>query len=64
MTWQAGGTVGDQSCENRPDVFFVSAEGIERAGLVGIWVCRLVLMPDVKNRRKFSGERLVLAGWI
>lgn len=63
MTWQAGGTVGDLSCENRPDVFF-SAEGIERAGLVGIWVCCLVLMPDVKNRRKFSGEWLILDGWI
>lgn len=47
MTWQAGGTVGDESCENRPVSFFVSAEGIGRAGFVGI--LGLVSMPDVKN---------------
>lgn len=65
MTWQAGGTAGDPSCENRPTGFFFSAEG--RESRVGRY---LGLMPGVdvrrqdKNQRKFSGERLRLASWI
>lgn len=56
MTWQAGGTAGDPSCENRPTGFFFSAEG--RESRVGRY---LGLMPGVdvrrqdKNQRKFSG---------
>lgn len=63
MTWQPGGTVGDRSCENRPDGFFCLCRrnGESRVG----W--HLGLPPGVDARRQESKEILrgaALIGWL